>query len=132
MPSITLDLPYPVSVNLIWRSAKGKVYKSPEYINWINQAFLTWMIQKPKCSIRRIEGYYCLSIVVCPPDNRKRDLDNLIKVIQDFLQTDGIVENDSLCRDLRIRFGNHQEAPMGARLTIAPLSLPREGEQSHK
>ena len=40
-------------------------------------------------------GRIFLNIRVYPPDKRKRDIDNLIKVVADSLQDAGFYENDS-------------------------------------
>jgi len=43
-------------------------------------------------------GPYELTVRVSRPDERKRDLDNLLKPISDLLCSIGVIEDDSLCR----------------------------------
>jgi crossover junction endodeoxyribonuclease RusA len=50
-------------------------------------------------------GRLGVSVVAWPPDPRKRDLDNLLKVLLDSLQHAGVYLNDSQIDDLRIRRG---------------------------
>lgn len=122
MPVITIDLPFPVSVNRIWRSGQGKTYRSEPYLRWITQANGHWLEQKPKLKIKRIDGLYTLHVVYCPPDKRSRDLDNLVKCLNDFAQGAGIVLNDAQCRELHLVWGSAEEAPLGARLTFTSMS----------
>jgi crossover junction endodeoxyribonuclease RusA len=121
MPVITIDLPYPVSMNRIWRGSGKHVYRSPEYINWLTQAGFAWMTQKSKSKTKRIEGEYEFHATVYPPDKRKRDLGNLEKVLQDFAQQAGIIEDDHFCRKITLEYGGPEDAPLGARLTFTKL-----------
>lgn len=49
------------------------------------------------------EGVYSVMIRVRPPDNRKRDIDNLIKPLLDSLVEYGVLPDDSMVFDLRIQ-----------------------------
>ena len=104
MATIILTLPYPVSVNRIWRGSGKRVYRSPEYEAWIAQAGLQWMIQRPS-QPKTIKGSYTLRIVPNRPDKRRRDLGNLEKVVSDFLQSAGIVEDDCLAERILLEWG---------------------------
>jgi len=55
------------------------VFKSRAYSDWLKQAGWEIKAQRPD----RVEGHYKLSMEVGRPDNRRRDLDNLIKPVQD-------------------------------------------------
>lgn len=98
---ITINLPYPPSANRIWRrvgnhtilSAEGRIYRKT--VGDI-------------CLINRIVGrrFDCrLSVVmeVNPPDNRKRDLDNLPKAVFDALTHAGVWMDDSLIDEMIVR-----------------------------
>lgn len=123
MPDIKIQvtLPFPISVNRIWRSKGKSVYRSPAYVQWLKQAGLAWLTQRPTSKYKRIEGPYALHAVFYPPDKRHRDLGNLEKVIQDFAQSVGIIENDSFCRKITLEYGDTADAPLGARLTFTKL-----------
>jgi len=83
-----------VTVTPIWRSCRGSGVKSQRYSAWLNEAGYALNVQKPG----RIDGEYSISVSLCKPDNRKRDLDNVsTKVIYDLLVTHGVVTDDSLC-----------------------------------
>lgn len=51
-----------------------------------------------------IKGKFALSMVAHKPDKRRRDLDNTIKSTMDFLTQMGIIQDDSLCEDLHIKW----------------------------
>jgi crossover junction endodeoxyribonuclease RusA len=61
-----------------------------------------------QCLLQRIDtftGPIRMEIVAFRPDNRKRDLDNLLKAVLDGMAKALIYEDDSQIRDLRIRWG---------------------------
>lgn len=119
---VTIDLPFPISVNQIWRGGRKRVFKSKQYVDWINTATGHWWQQKINYKDWRLKGYYSLQIIINPPDNRRRDLGNLEKVCSDFAQAAGIIEDDSLCRRLVIEYGSKEDAPLGARLIFQPMT----------
>lgn len=89
---IYLVLPYPPSVNSIWRGGKGgRHFLSPKYKAWKTEAAYTARAQ----STKRISGPYALQINAVRPDKRRRDLDNILKVISDLLVFTGFVDDDS-------------------------------------
>lgn len=104
MPDITIEfsLPWAPSMNRIWRAGRGRVYRSAEYIAWLNEAQIQWLLQRPKLMHRKITGEYKILIDFFPPDKRRRDMGNLEKVVSDFCQAAGIIEDDSLCRDIHL------------------------------
>jgi crossover junction endodeoxyribonuclease RusA len=118
--SIIVDLPWPPSVNALWRSSGNRVHRSKRYVLWLKEAELLWLCQRPKLKEREILGEFCCSIVLWPPDKRKRDIDNFSKPALDFLQHMQIIENDYLCRLLLITYGMENTAPLGLRVTLTP------------
>ncbi len=52
---------------------------------------------------RRLEGRLFLQIMAYPPDRRRRDLDNLLKVTIDSIESAGLFDDDSQIDDLHIR-----------------------------
>lgn len=67
-----------------------------------------------------IEGEFSASIVLNPPDKRKIDVDNRVKVLLDLAERSGLIENDNLCRLLVVSYGENKEFGM-ARLTLSPM-----------
>ncbi|HDR0997883.1 RusA family crossover junction endodeoxyribonuclease [Pasteurella multocida] len=86
---ITLALPYPPSVNHYWKHTrdgrhyitdKGRVYQSAVFM-----ACMGYLPFKKPVSIK---------VQVWLPDKRRRDLDNLWKVLLDSLANAKIIEDD--------------------------------------
>lgn len=101
---ITLILPFPPSVNRLWRATKGGgVYRSPKYTEWRTRAM--WQLSA-QAKGKKVEGPYKLTILAVRPDKRKRDLGNLEKAISDILVTLNIVEDDCLCEWIEAKWVN--------------------------
>jgi crossover junction endodeoxyribonuclease RusA len=56
-------------------------------------------------NVPRIESSLSVEIEACPPDRRRRDLDNLLKACLDALQHGGLYEDDFQICQLTIRRG---------------------------
>jgi crossover junction endodeoxyribonuclease RusA len=124
---LVLELPFPPSVNRLWRVGKGgRMYRSRPYMRWLKRAGLEWMVQRVNSPIKRIDGPFTAEIILCAPDKRRRDVDNLAKAAMDALVHFGIIVDDSLCRKVTIGWG---EAPTGCRVIIEGVG-PRKEEQS--
>lgn len=122
MPSITINLPWPPSVNRLWKRGKGKrLYRSEEYLAWIAEAGGCWMQQRSKQKIKHIDGHYFLDITLIPPDRRLRDLGNYEKVLSDFCQNSGIIKNDHLCEKLSIEWDRFEGTAPGAFLILTSV-----------
>jgi Holliday junction resolvase RusA-like endonuclease len=99
---ITLVLPFPPSVNRLWRTTKGGgMYRSKQYSEWRTRAM--WQISA-QARGRHVSGTYKLTIHAVRPDKRKRDLGNLEKAVSDILVSQNIVEDDSLCEWIEARW----------------------------
>ena len=74
---IRIVLPFPPSVNRLWRTTKGGgMYRSQEYAAWRKHA--EWAVAG-QVKGKAILGEYTLEIVAVKPDKRRRDLGNLEK-----------------------------------------------------
>lgn len=97
-----LTLPFPPTVNTYYRafrgraiiSAAGRAYRAAVNERLHGMSPLT-------CRVR-------IRIVAHPPDNRRRDLDNLLKASLDGLVHGGALADDSLIDDLRIVRGENR------------------------
>ena len=98
-------LPWPPSVNRYYRSpTKGRL-AGRHLISEAGRQFRSDAVAavieqgRPKqplsCRLR-------VNVLVCPPDRRRRDLDNLSKGVLDALTHAGVIEDDSLIDDLRL------------------------------
>lgn len=97
--SVTVSLPYPPSANRLWRQVRGRVIRSAQYETWLNAAMWEVKYAVSRTYDRKgVAGPYALTVLVCPPDRRERDIDNLLKPISDALAKGGAVQNDRLCQ----------------------------------
>jgi len=120
---IALTLPYPPSTNNYWRSPNsGKLAgrtliskKGREYRQQVQQTI------KDAGSPKADPGRLIVTIIVYPPDYRRRDLDNLPKAILDSLTHANVIEDDSLIDHLSIR--RYLRYPGGkVFVTVAPFN----------
>lgn len=99
---IELVLPWAPSVNEYWHHDR----KGHTYISKPGKAFreaVGWECRAKR--IKRQDGRLSLTVRACPPDRRRRDLDNILKALADALQHGGAYEDDSQIDDLRIYRG---------------------------
>jgi crossover junction endodeoxyribonuclease RusA len=86
-----LCLPYPPSVNHVWRMVHGRMLLSREGRRFRDhvQAILAARREAP------LEGRLALVADVAPPDRRRRDIDNVQKTLLDALEKGGAYRDDS-------------------------------------
>ena len=117
MAMMTLNLPYPPSINHYWRRVGPRTLISRE-----GRAF-----RKNVCALLAgggsppIDGRIVLAMDAFPPDRRRRDLDNLPKAVLDSLTHAGVYEDDSQIDLLIIR---RREVAPGGKLEIRIHNLP--------
>ena len=104
---ICFELPWPPSVNHYYRHVGHKTL-----ISRAGRAY-----REIVCSIvadrgaPMQKGKLSVTVDCFPPDNRKRDLDNLSKALLDALEHAGAIENDSQVHELTLR--KHYAVPHG-------------------
>ena len=116
---LTLDLPYPPSINHYWRRVGQRTVLSRE-----GRTF-----RKNVCALlggggpRKppAGGRIALAMDAFPPDRRRRDLDNIQKAVLDGLQHAGIYEDDSQVDLLLTR---RRQPVQGGRLEVRIGPLP--------
>lgn len=116
-------LPWPPTVNTYWRnitvngksrvlvSAKGRAYRDA--------------VARAVGRVQPLAGPLVFSAVYYPPDNRKRDLDNLFKSLLDALTAAGVWANDSQVREIHARFGDEVRPGGEVDVAVAPVSTDR-------
>ena len=87
-----LELPWPPSNNCYYRHVGSRTLLSREAHEY-RKTVLGGLAGK---SLPKFTGPLELYAEFHPPDNRRRDLDNLLKCVQDTLQHAGLYEDDSL------------------------------------
>lgn len=97
-----LRLPQPPSVNMLYRNVPGKGRrKTKRYMTWIRAADWSVLEQNPE----PVKGWVIVDITVNRPDNRRRDISNTIKAVEDLLVTHELIEDDSVVYEVRARWG---------------------------
>ena len=112
-----LELPFPPSLNRYYRTVGGRMLISQRG-RWYREEVALVCIQQ---EAKRVSGRVKVRIVAHPPDNRVRDLDNLMKATLDALKHAGVYEDDGHIDLLIVKRGK----PMGGGklfVLIAPMS----------
>jgi len=99
---ISLILPWPPSVNRIWRSVGGRVLLSADGRAY-RQAVAVAVVEQHGAG-DPLTGRLSMAIEAYPPDRRRRDVDNMAKAILDAIEHAGSVyKNDAQIDHLSIR-----------------------------
>lgn len=79
------------------QTAKGlRLVKTPEYRRWMEQAVISLANQNREYRATILNERLAVFITVLFPDKRRRDIDNLLKPINDALTKAGVIADDSL------------------------------------
>jgi crossover junction endodeoxyribonuclease RusA len=120
--NIILDLPFPNSTNTHWRHARGRHYVSPQGVAFRNLV----KTEVERCSLKAPDGRLELSVMLYPPDKRRRDLDNFgTKSLLDALTFSGLIEDDSLIDRLLIERGAVVKGGK-CRIYLQPYTIPND------
>ena len=113
---IVLDLPMPTSTNRLHARGRSGVYRTREYVDWIEAADMAVMATKqyPK---RKIRGPFEVEILLSIAAPRA-DGDNKIKALLDWLQSRDVVRNDVDCRRGSWAWVEPELAPRGCRVVL--------------
>ena len=113
---VPLSLPWPPSANRYWRHFGNRVLVSREALNYKKQICLLGLFWKRRC----LTGRLSVLIQAFPPDKRVRDLDNLLKVTLDSLQSANFFENDSQIDKITLE---RMEQRKGGQLLVTIIEL---------
>jgi crossover junction endodeoxyribonuclease RusA len=119
---ITLRLPYPPSVNTIWRRVGNKTLLSAQGRAYRQEVGVMVREQTPAAA-RGLSGRLRVTIHVHAPDRRARDLDNVPKAIHDALTHAGLWVDDSQIDRLLIERCNNFP-PSGAVVVVVEEVTP--------
>lgn len=96
---IELTMPWPPSVNTYWRTFQGRMIISADGRAYRKAVADQVLVQS---GAKHLAGKLVVEIEAWRPDNRRRDLDNLLKAVLDGLTHAGVWDDDSNIVDLRI------------------------------
>lgn len=105
MTELSLTLPFPPSVNSYWRSPNKGPLAGRTLISARGRAYRTtvWAVVKQLYpGARRLTERLGVTVQLCPPDRRTRDLDNYLKGLLDALTHAGVWADDSQIDELTI------------------------------
>ncbi len=107
-------LPWPPSVNALWRSVKGRNILSQQYRLWKRDAEEALMIQR----VKSLQGPVFIRNSLLAPHNRTWDPDNFNKAVLDTLVSYGVIEDDNnrIVRELTTQV--RTEGEVGALITV--------------
>ena len=114
---ITLELPYPPSVNRYYRHVGFRTLISREgraYRRLVCAILL-------RAGVRPLEGTLAVGLDLYPPDGRRRDCDNVLKALLDAMQYGGMYGDDSQIKKLLVVM--RQQIVPGGRATVAVMQL---------
>jgi len=98
MSTVTIELPYPPSVNHYYRHVGPRVL-----ISRVGRLYRERVAARIyEAGINKFRSAVFLSIQAYPPDYRRRDADNLLKSCLDALTFGGLYEDDSLVKKLLV------------------------------
>lgn len=100
--ALTLELPYPPSVNHYWRRVGPRTLISRE--GRLFRARVSSMLALRR--IRPVSGALDVRVLIHPPDRRRRDLDNAMKALLDALEHGGAYDDDFQIDHLDITRGS--------------------------
>lgn len=118
---ISVTLPYPPTTNnLFINQGKGRA-KSPRYRAWLAEAGAEIMANGPRLNAHKISGPYNFFMIAERPDNRRRDLSNLCKPVEDLLVSMGLIADDSDAQSIEMRWSiNPVVKPGRVHVTVTP------------
>lgn len=110
-------IPYPVgiSVNHCWKRVGNRTYLEPGVRRYRDEVYLALRNER---SFN--DGAVRLEIGMFPPDKRRRDIDNILKVVLDSLVHASLIEDDSQIMQLYVE--KHPPVKDG-RLELTVISL---------
>lgn len=100
---LKFKLPFPPSVNHYWG-----VHGHRRFIKKRGLDFRSSVAEVCQ-NLPKLVGKMWIEIVVHPPDNRRRDLDNLLKATLDALEKAELYKDDTLIDDIHIVRGDKVE-----------------------
>lgn len=101
-----IELPFPPSVNHYWRHISTGKLAGRHLISEKGREYRQAVIDEAsRYQLAKLAGRLSVHIDAFPPDNRRRDLDNMMKGLLDGLVHAQVIEDDSQIDKLSIERG---------------------------
>lgn len=105
---IIIDLPYPPSVNMYYRTPRSGKLAGRTMISEKGRMYRADVMETiMRYKLGRVPGRLEVHIDAFPPDRRRRDLDNICKGLLDGLAHAGIIADDGDIDILKIHRKEH-------------------------
>ena len=125
---LTIELPFPVSANSYWQIAGRRLIKTKRARAYIAEGVLYWLNAK-RLGAKSYEKNETLALAIAVhypvksgPDG---DIDNLVKVLIDAMETAGIYQNDRQIRFVQISREEAKDKTIGS-VRVSIKSCPHE------
>lgn len=122
MRQYVLDLPFPCSTNAMYRHIARGVSRSDKYWEFINDADAALLMQKQKQGLQKppLLSKCWINIVLNEDQENRRDPDNVVKTLFDWLKRCKIVKDDKgiHIRKFTVEWG---KVLSGCRVTISEV-----------
>lgn len=99
---VFIRLPWAPNTNNLYRNAGRRRVLTERYRKWREVARVAILMQRPAA----IKGAFRASVVLHRPDRRRRDLDGCAKAVLDAIVDAGVVEDDSACVELTLKWAD--------------------------
>ena len=131
---LILNLPFPVSTNQYWMIAGRRLIKTKRARAYIHEVALYWMEAKAKGAQAFGEDETLAMAIAIHYPVRKGpdcDVDNLLKVLIDAMETAGIYQNDNQIRHIQISREEAKDKTIGS-VRVNIKTCPHEMELNDK
>lgn len=112
-----ITLPFPPSTNNLFLNGRKGRFRSQKYDTWLQEA--GWELKRQRPS--KVAGPVSVKYEFGKPDNRRRDLSNLIKAPEDLLVSYGVIESDDSAT-VQLLFAEWSEEVQGVRITVESVA----------
>ena len=116
MGALSFALPWPPSVNRYYRHVGPRVLISRE-----GRKYRMMVVSRLGGRFEKFAGTVGLSAMCYPPDRRRRDLDNLLKALQDSLVHAGVMADDSQIKVLHLEMREPAPPDGYVHIQLTPL-----------
>lgn len=113
---INLLLGYPPSSNTYYRSLRKGALAGRVLISEKGRGYRE-RVKQTVGKVEAIEGRLSVDIILCPPDRRRRDIDNCLKALFDSLTHAGVWIDDSQVKKLKIEMTDQIAGTAAVRIT---------------
>lgn len=123
------SLSYPPSVNKLYATYNGRRLLTRSAKEYKNASFLTLRTRGMLPDEPVYTENVCVHILLTPPDRRRRDSDNILKITFDTLVYCRMLKDDSLIKEHAVFLAEPDKDNAGIRVVISPHSFTESLER---